>query len=41
MNRKAALKRAVEMLDLVRIPSPPSAPRNIHTSFPAACASAP
>ena len=36
---KAALARAVEMLDLVRIPSPERA-TNIRTSSRAACASA-
>ena len=42
MDRKAALKRAIEMLDLVAHPrAAPSAPRNIRTSFRAACASAP
>ena len=42
LDRKAALKRAIEMLRPGRAsPSRRSAPRSIRTSFPAACASAP
>ena len=41
MSHKAALKRAIEMLQLVGIPEPRSASRSTRTSSRAACASAP
>jgi peptide/nickel transport system permease protein len=40
LPRSAALDRAIEMLTLVKIPSPGGAPANIRISSPAACASA-
>ena len=40
LGRKAALERAVEMLALVRIPTPSAASTTTRTSSPAACASA-
>lgn len=40
LTKRAAWEQAVELLDLVGIPDPPTGPRPSPTSSPAACASA-